>query len=117
MRNGKLPVFAIIILGALCLSLIHCSKSVDLDDVAYSFTGIVRDSATGLPIDSAWIREGDSLSEFIAYTDSTGFYRYMSPHFNAHSVTAFCGKTGYETKSVSFYLNIDKGNIDFELTQ
>lgn len=77
-----------------------------------SFAGIVVDSATALPIDSAGISMRDTIGEAITYTDSTGHFQQGS--FGV-IVRIFAQKEGYLTKWKQINLTESPRNIRFEL--
>ncbi len=96
----------------LTLTLTFCDKSDGLVDTASSATGIVSDSITGLPIDSAIIASADS-TYIRSYTDSTGFYSVVRWGAGEESFAVI--KTGYETKLKTIYLSGDMRDVDIQL--
>jgi hypothetical protein len=116
MRRFIFRLIIILIPFGIGLSLPDCGKEKILVDPVYNFSGTVRDTVSGLPIDSTWIREGDSISTFVRYSDSAGYYDYTSHKFGSYNAIVFCGKTGYDTKVITFYLNKNLNNNYFELS-
>jgi len=111
-------VFVVLLIPvSIGLGLFDCGGEKVISDPVYSFSGTVRDTLTGFPIDSAWIREGDSTSTYVRYSDTIGNYNYSSIRFGSYNVNIFCGKVGYKTKSISFYLDRDIRNVDFYLNK
>jgi hypothetical protein len=97
----------------LFVSAFECEKIVE-PPAGWS-AGVVTDSLSGLPIDSAWV-DLDSLPPFDTYTDSAGHYvRFMgTPDINKY---LYSGKTGYKTKrSAPFEVFSDETTlVNFEL--
>lgn len=66
-------------------------------DVVTTIRGVVTDSVTGEPIDSAIIQMRDTASANQHYTDSLGEYAYITFGYGQHRL--FCRKEGYQSQS------------------
>jgi len=113
---AKYVLIFIIFIGV--ISFFCCNDKSLLDPVTV-VSGIVTDSITGEPIDSAILCYNDTI-ECISYvySDSAGYY-YFSQGWGYIDMTLFCSKEGYYSKSVSINSTKFKHifeNINFELT-
>jgi len=110
MKQKFLSTFFLFLLAAGVL-LIHCSTN--LVDESHFCRGIVTDSATGVPIDSAWIDVVDTLPPYPFYSDSAGHYR--AQFFGKQWINIYCGKEGYFIGRKRLYNDREYDNIDFKL--
>jgi hypothetical protein len=100
------------ILVILALTLGACGKTTDSGD-SYWVGGVISDSVTQSPIDSAWVALSDSEEARKLYSDSAGRYAIEVPVMSAR---IFAGKVGYQTKRITFrMLNSDRTGVNIEL--
>lgn len=79
------------------------------------FTGVVRDSASQMPLDSAVISLIDTVSGVSALADSTGQYQISS---SGCDIQFFARKNGYVTEQRWLHgITEDVSNLNFELTR
>jgi hypothetical protein len=105
-----LAVFALTMTVALTLG--ACGKTTDSGD-SYWVSGVISDSVTQSPIDSAWVALWDSEEARKLYSDSAGRYAIEVPVMSAK---IFAGKVGYQTKQVTFrMLNSDRTGVNIVL--
>ncbi len=65
----------VLCVAVLAVHLVHsCQKVTDIADVITEISGIVTDSSTGQPIDSARIVLKDTAGSYGIYTDTLGAY-------------------------------------------
>lgn len=87
-------------------------------DPATSIRGVVTDSVTGEPIDSALLQIGDTLSQYRFYSDTLGRYGiFAGLGYGTYHV--FCHKEGYhmETRVVrSWKDNTMITGVNFQLS-
>jgi hypothetical protein len=91
--------------------------SCGIDDPAVTISGVVTDSTSGLPIDSAIIQDGDTISSHPFYTDTLGRYNLFAG-LGYRTFQVFCRKTGYQTKSRAVRSskdNVTITGVDFQL--
>ncbi len=106
----------LILLGIIFSSLLitQCEHP-EIIDPFWSFGGVVTDSISGNPIESAWVSYDDTIVKPRVYSDSTGNYRHAL-FGDPHPIRVFCGKTGYSTVDRMIY---PKGravdSVDFKL--
>jgi hypothetical protein len=116
MKHDKLsllPILAVFaVTMAVALTLGACGKTTDSGD-SYWVRGVISDSVTQSPIDSAWVALGDSEQARRFYSDSAGRYAIEVPVMSAR---IFAGKVGYRTREVTFrMLNSDRTGVNIEL--
>ena len=99
-------------LSVLSIVFVLSCEDDDWGDVSYSVAGIVTDSVTLLPIDSAELAVGDSLSPVQTYTDSLGIYRLTT---FAGKTRMWVRKTGYYSRFKDINLNRNLTGVDFQL--
>lgn len=87
------------------------------DEACFRFhpvSGAVRDSSTGLPLESVSVSLNDTSRVWVL-TDSLGLYETGSAGCD---LTVFVRKSGYVTKSRVLYdISGDVANIDFDLAR
>lgn len=94
--------------------LIFISCITDSGDWGSSLSGIVTDSISGVPIESALIYAGDTTNEYPVATDSAGKYAWAN--FGYGPTIVFVKKVGYATVSRTFEKwRGDKKGADFRL--
>jgi hypothetical protein len=106
-----IPLLAIAVVVSLSCGLI------DQGDPATSIRGVVTDSVTGEPIDSALLQIADTLNTLPVYSDSLG--RYTIAHMGYGTYRVFCRKEGYhmETRVVrSWKDNTMITGVNFQLS-
>jgi hypothetical protein len=119
MKNKNLSISQVcllMIIVGICLSLVGCEKHDVSHDVVGYVEGIVIDSLTRQPIDSAWISQTpDTTFEPLILTDSSGYY-FIAQFPGIHQMF-YSGKKGYVTKkSKEFEIKVNKTTrVDFEL--
>jgi hypothetical protein len=91
--GGKSVVALIILLAAVLSIIVTCDKGKIVEPTPGILYGLVVDSITSVPIESAAIYPYD-ISSVPKYTDSTGYYAL--PLMAATGVTIICQKTGYD---------------------
>ncbi len=98
------------------LGLLDCSeeKDISITDPVYTISGFVKDSISGMPIDSAWININDSTPPYQAYTDSMGYYE--TSVFLGGQTTIFGGKDGYYIKDTAIYIKSNLDSINIKLS-
>ena len=87
--------------------LISCNPNAGPHPEEYDrISGFVVDSLTNLPIDSAQIIIGDTLSSsLITYTNNEGWFTKIPDTFGI--VDVYCRKTDYLTKKKTVDLTVD----------
>lgn len=107
-----------IIFISLCYLLFLSCEEKSLVDPVIVISGLVTDSVTGLPVDSAVLCYEDTVQCLInVYSDSLGYYHF-SPGWGYTEFTIYCIKEGYypESKTLrSTKLKITFENINFKL--
>jgi hypothetical protein len=103
-----LPLFIFVVL---CVFLGDCGGEKPTGDVWRFLTGVVRDSISGTPIDSAWIDINDTIAPFIAFSDTNGFYG-MAFGTKRYGFKLYAGKEGYLTRDTSIVLPEGQISID-----
>jgi len=98
------------------LSLLDCSKEKVISNIDPSYTigGFVKDSISGMPIDSAWININNSSPPYSTYTDSMGYYE--TSVFLGGLITVFGGKEGYYIKDTVIDIKANLDSINFRLS-
>ena len=98
------------------LSLLDCSKEKVISNIdpGYTIGGFVKDSISGMPIDSAWINIIDSIAPYRAYTDSIGYYETIV--FLGGELVVFSGKEGYYIKDTVIDIKANLDSINFRLS-
>lgn len=90
-----------------------------LGDPETVICGLVTDSITGLPIDSAMIVLNDTTRPLTAtYTDTLG--AYITGQFGWGRFVVYCLKEGYQTEWTTIQSSADKSvfdSVNFQLTQ
>lgn len=109
MRKIFVGPILILILVAICQCFSNCEKSTD--DVWRFLSGVVRDSLTGLPIDSAWIDINDTIAPFRTRSDTNGIY-IMAFGTKRYGFKLYAGKEGYLTRDTLIVL--PEGQIDID---
>ncbi len=115
MDKFRLKPLLTIIAVAICLHLSNCGGEKTTNDVWRFLSGVVRDSISGTPIDSAWIDINDTIAPFTTMSDTNGFY-FMAFGTARYSLHLFVGKEGYLIKDTSIilpkgHINVDSVNI------
>ncbi len=105
--SGPLLIFMV----AVCICLCDCGGDKSTDDVWRFLSGVVRDSVTGMPIDSAWIDINDTIAPFTTRTDTVGMY-VIAFGTTRYSMQLFVGKEEYMIKDTSIMLPEGQINID-----
>ena len=103
-------------LALLLLVSLLLSGSCGMGDPMTSISGVVTDSMSGSPIDSAVLQIKDTLSPALFYSDSLG--KYTALRFGYGTFRLFCRKTVYQTKSTTVRSSKDNltiTGIDFQL--
>lgn len=106
-KNGLLMAFL-----AAVIMFNSCEEDSVRREVFYSFSGIVTDFVSGLPVDSAKVSLHDSVSGLFWYTDSTGYF-IGSEFVGKHSV--FVQKAGFISEDTVIDLFENLTNVDFLL--
>ena len=104
----------IIIVPVALLLWISCEDTM-VEPTPNVVRGIVIDSLTRIPLDSAWVDSRDTLAPHMAYADSLGNYSTVVGY--AGNYIVYCGKDGYVTqnKKVTFTGKGITAVINFEL--
>ena len=110
--NVKRETIILASISVLSIVFVLSCEDDDWGDVSYSVAGIVTDSVTLLPIDSAELAVGDSLSPVQTYTDSLGIYRLTT---FAGKTRMWVRKTGYYSRFKDINLNRNLTGVDFQL--
>lgn len=96
MQRTKFLWIVIPLMAITVIVLLGCGIG-DQSDPVTTIRGIVTDSVTGEPIDSAVIQIGDTLRSLEFYTDSSGTYGvFAGIGYGTYRLT--CRKDGYDTK-------------------
>ncbi len=111
--NLKKPMITLLLILFIPF-LINCEeKTIVIDGGTHAFSGFVRDSISGISIDSAWIDIGDSILPHHTYTDTNGYYILRVQ--TKEQINIFCGKNGYYTKDTAIRVITDLDSINFLL--
>jgi len=114
MRKNYARILAILSVMLVIFFLTKCNDDpIIKDGGTHAFSGIVRDSATGLAIDSAWIDIGDSILPHHVYSDSNGYYILRVQ--GTEQFMVFCGKEGYNIEDTVIRVVTDLDSINFFL--
>jgi hypothetical protein len=95
----------------LALLLLVCASffgSCGIVDPGVTISGVVTDSTSGLPIDSAVLQADDTINSHPFYSDTLGRYTLFAG-LGYRTFQVFCRKTGYQTKSRA--VQSSKGNV------
>lgn len=107
----------IVVFGLVVVAVLWLNCDLNKGDPVTSIRGVVTDSVTGEPIDSAVLQIGDTLSQYRFYSDTLGSYGiFAGLGYGTYHV--FCRKEGYhmETRVVrSWKDNTMITGIDFRL--
>lgn len=118
MRTRVIRVFEIFVLFvAMLLTINSCDREGCCVDpfTLYSISGIVTDSLTDLPVDSALVTRDDTTTTGVVFfTDTSGFYEVVAIGGN---YTIIVRKSGYLSKSKQVLLNGNLMNVNFTLVQ
>jgi|GEM_PF-6416509 len=86
------------LLFALAFVFWHCRGSYVTDGQGVVIRGVVLDTSSDAPIDSAWISIRDTTGDAPDFfTDTSGYFQY--PDFVGPEYYIYVGKTGYDTES------------------
>lgn len=86
----------------------------DPGEIGSSFSGVVTDSVSGQPIESAWVYTGDTTAGYATATDSTGAYVWANFGYGPSKVLV--RKASYMTGVRTFpKWRGDKKGVDFRL--
>jgi hypothetical protein len=103
-----------IILHTILTIPIFISCITDSGDWGSSLSGMVTDSVTGMPIESAMVYAGDTTTGHPVATDSTGSYGWAD--FGYGPTVVFVKKAGYATSIRTFEKwRSEKKGVDFRL--
>ena len=108
-------IFMLISFVLLVLLLSACDRETCCVDpfTLYSISGIVTDSLTDLPVDSALVTRDDTTTTGVVFfTDTSGFYEVVAIGGN---YTIIVRKAGYLSKSKQVLLNSNLTNVNFTL--
>jgi hypothetical protein len=116
-RTSKTSLrLALVLMVSLAIEM-TCEEPVD--DVITIISGIVTDSVTGVPIESALIGLNDTTKPVVrTYTDTLGAYT-LDP-FGWGRFDVYCLKTGYLTKWTTIQSSANKfvfDSVNFQLAQ
>lgn len=111
MRSSAILSTVICILFAVCAG---CHANPPYHPDLFRISGIITDSVTGNPVDSAWVTNEPTAPGLVFYSDSLGSYRVDA--LETEQAVLRVGKEGYVTKERTFEpLRGDLDGIDFEL--
>ena len=112
-------VSLLFIVGLVLLLYLACHDDKMVEPQGVFLAGVVVDSLTLAPIESAWVSLGDSVYEPLQdeLTDSVGYYVTFTGAPGLHR-WVFCGKQGYITQSKEFSTAPDETTfVDFKLVR
>ena len=110
----KNKVVILIFFVHLVLLLSACDKEAIIGHKTYSFSGLVTDSITRMPVDSARISVDDSITGTFWFTNSSGYYIGVSIR-GSQIQTLYVQKTSYDTQSRNIDLDRNLTNINFKM--
>jgi len=108
----------IFIVAIALVFLISCKDKVEkVEPPLCLVKGVVTDSLSRMPIDSAWLdRETGGLTPYRTYTDSLGRYMVGSVEWPGKQRYLLCGKQDYLTQKKWFIATSpDTAIVNFEL--
>ena len=96
-------------IGLVVSATVWLSCKLDISDPVTSIRGVVTDSVTGEPFDSAVINLRDTVSTNPSYADSLGRYAAGSLGYGPRRV--FCRKVGYRSQSIVVISSEERATI------
>ncbi|MFQ5868585.1 MAG: carboxypeptidase-like regulatory domain-containing protein [Candidatus Zixiibacteriota bacterium] len=102
----------LLIVGLVVFLYLACRDDIMVEPGGAFLAGMVVDSLSSAPIESAWVSLVDSLYDpsHDVVTDSTGYYVVFTGTPGIHR-WAFCGKEGYVIQMKSFSTAPDETTI------